>query len=209
MELLSGLGEKADQEGFLVAYPEGIPGRSFNTETDSPDDVGFTGALIDEITMIWGTDPDRVYATGMSNGAEMVYRLAAEMGGRLATIAPVSGAPTDPGQIGPATPMSLVTFTGTADGAVAIPAAEGLETWRERAGCSAEPRPRRPRRHRIPSGGPPAAGRVRRLVGRARPGPPHPRRPAGRVGHRRPAGRPRANARHGRAGALNPTDRDL
>jgi polyhydroxybutyrate depolymerase len=137
MELLSGLSEKADQEGFLVAYPEGIRGRSFNTETDSPDDVGFTGALIDEITMTWGTDPDRVYATGMSNGAEMVYRLAAEMGGRLAAIAPVSGAPTDPGQIGPATPMSLVTFTGTADGAVAIPAAEGLETWRERAGCSA------------------------------------------------------------------------
>ena len=60
MELLSGLSEKADQEGFLVAYPEGIRGPSFNTETDSPDDVGFTGALIDEITMIWGTDPDRV-----------------------------------------------------------------------------------------------------------------------------------------------------
>ena len=78
--------------------------------------------------MIWGTDPDRVYATGMSNGAEMVYRLAAEMGGRLAAIAPVSGAPTDPGQIAPATPISLVTFTGTADGRWQS-AAEGLETW--------------------------------------------------------------------------------
>ncbi|MGH8839226.1 MAG: hypothetical protein ACRDVO_08190, partial [Jiangellaceae bacterium] len=74
--------------GASSSCPEGIRGRSFNTETDSPDDVGFTGALIDEITMIWGTDPDRVYATGMSNGAEIVYRLAAEMGGRLAAIAP-------------------------------------------------------------------------------------------------------------------------
>ena len=36
----------------------------------------------------------------MSNGAEMVYRMSAEMGGRLAAIAP-------------ATPMSLITFTGT------------------------------------------------------------------------------------------------
>lgn len=134
MELISGLSEKADQEGFVVAYPEGV-GRSFNTETNSPDDVGFVGALIDEIMRTWGTDPDRVYATGMSNGAEMVYRLAAEMGGRLAAIAPVSGAPVDPSQIGPATPVSLVTFTGTAD-RVAIPAAEGLDTWRERASCT-------------------------------------------------------------------------
>ncbi|HMG31827.1 MAG TPA: hypothetical protein VK585_17095 [Jiangellaceae bacterium] len=109
MELLSGLSEKADQEGFV-------------------------GALIDEITNAWGADPERVYATGMSNGAQMVYRLAAEMGGRLAAIAPVSGAPVNPSQIGPATPVSLITFTGTADG-VAIPAAEGLDTWRQRAGC--------------------------------------------------------------------------
>jgi len=135
MELVSGLSEKADQEGFVVAYPEGIRGRSFNTETDSPDDVGFTGALIDEITTTWGTDPDRVYATGMSNGAQMVYRLAAEMGGRLAAIAPVSGAPVEPSRIGPATPVSLIAFTGTAD-AVAIPAAEGLDTWRQRASCA-------------------------------------------------------------------------
>jgi polyhydroxybutyrate depolymerase len=135
IELISGLSEKADQEGFVVAYPEGIRGRSFNTETNSPDDVGFTGALIDEITQTWGIDPDRVYATGMSNGAQMVYRLAAEMGGRLAAIAPVSGAPVDPSRIAPATPVSLVTFTGTAD-PVATPAAEGLDTWRQRAACA-------------------------------------------------------------------------
>ena len=135
MELISGLSEKADQEGFVVAYPEGIRGRSFNTETDSPDDVGFASALIDEITQTWGTDPDRVYATGMSNGAQMVYRLAAEMGGRLAAIAPVSGAPMDPSRIDPATPVSLVTFTGTAD-PVAAPAAKGLDTWLQRASCS-------------------------------------------------------------------------
>lgn len=135
VELTSGLSEKADQEGFVVAYPRGISGGGFNTETSSPDDVAFVGALIDEIERTWGTDADRVYATGMSIGAQMVYRLAAELGGRLAAIAPVSGAPRDPSRIGPATPVSLITFTGTADG-VAAPAEEGLHAWRQRAGCA-------------------------------------------------------------------------
>jgi polyhydroxybutyrate depolymerase len=57
------------------------------------------------------------------------------MGGRLAAIAPVSGAPVEPSRIDPATPVSLVTFTGTAD-PVATPAAEGLDTWRRRASCA-------------------------------------------------------------------------
>ncbi len=135
VELTSGLSEKADEEGFVVAYPRGIRGSGFNTETSSPDDVAFVGALIDEIERTWGTDADRVYATGMSIGAQMVYRLAAELGGRFAAIAPVSGAPRDPSRIGPATPVSLITFTGTADG-VAAPAEEGLHTWRQRAGCA-------------------------------------------------------------------------
>jgi polyhydroxybutyrate depolymerase len=138
IELLSGLSEKADREGFVVAYPDGVGGRfrsGFNVRSGDVDDVGFAGAIIDEIEHTWGTDPDRVYATGFSNGAQMVYRLAAELGDRLAAVAPVSGAPADPARIAPATPVSLITFTGTAD-SVAAPAEAGLNTWRQQAGCS-------------------------------------------------------------------------
>ena len=36
-------------------------------------------------------DPKRVFATGMSNGAMMCYRLAAELSNRIAAIAPIAG----------------------------------------------------------------------------------------------------------------------
>jgi polyhydroxybutyrate depolymerase len=59
-------------------------------------------------------DSLRVYITGMSNGAMMAYRLAAEIPERIAAIAPVSGmVKTDPGAVLP--PMPVLHFHGTGD----------------------------------------------------------------------------------------------
>src|SRR5439155_12228136 len=56
---------------------------------------------------------DRVYVTGISNGAMMAYRLACQLPGRLAAIGPVAGTMTT--ECGPATPTSVLHIHGLAD----------------------------------------------------------------------------------------------
>ena len=55
------------------------------------DDVAFTRAILDDLETVARVDPRRVFATGMSNGAMMAYRVAAELSDRIAAIAPVGG----------------------------------------------------------------------------------------------------------------------
>jgi len=45
-------------------------------EKNGVDDVGFISALIDKMLDDYNISPDKVYVTGMSNGAFMSYRLA-------------------------------------------------------------------------------------------------------------------------------------
>lgn len=82
----------ADREGFAVAYPDGIEG-NFNDcrrEASYParerriDDIGFLRAVVDDAVQRHGTDRAAVFATGYSNGAQMVLRLYAEAPGLLA-----------------------------------------------------------------------------------------------------------------------------
>ena len=86
----------ADRDTAVVVYPDGVnrswrDGRN-NKENADVDDVGFIGTLIDTLEKALNVDPHRVYATGISNGAMMTYRLACEMSERLAAVAPVDGA---------------------------------------------------------------------------------------------------------------------
>ena len=125
MVRFSGLDEKADQAGFIVVYPYGT-GRlqrmlTFNggnccgkAAADGVDDVEFTRRLLDDLAAAVTIDPKRVFATGMSNGAIMAYRLAAELSDRIAAIAPVSG-PMGTKAWAPKRPVSVIHFHGTAD----------------------------------------------------------------------------------------------
>jgi polyhydroxybutyrate depolymerase len=55
------------------------------------DDVGFVRALIAKIDADFpGADMKRIYATGMSNGGHLSFRLACEMPDRIKAIAPVA-----------------------------------------------------------------------------------------------------------------------
>jgi len=58
---------------------------------NSVDDVGFTRAALDDLAKVANVDAKWVFATGMSNGGIMCYRLASELSDRIAAIAPVSG----------------------------------------------------------------------------------------------------------------------
>ena len=102
IENQSQLSAKADDENFIVVYPEGVKAGVFNIRTwnagwccghasaSNIDDVGFINALIDTLIKDYPIDINRVYATGMSNGGYMSYRLACELSDRIAAIAPVA-----------------------------------------------------------------------------------------------------------------------
>jgi len=99
----------ADRETFVAVYPNGT-GRfgnrllTWNAGTccayavlNNVDDVGFVRALVTKLTESIPIDRRRVYATGLSNGAMMSHRLAAEAADLIAAIAPVAGGMVVPG----------------------------------------------------------------------------------------------------------------
>ncbi|MEI6062713.1 MAG: PHB depolymerase family esterase [Bacteroidota bacterium] len=97
MMQFTGFNSIADTANFIVAYPNGI-GNAWNVGFaggSTADDVGFLSALIDTLHQDYNIDLNRVYATGFSNGGFLCYRLACELGDRVAAIAPVSGTMTD------------------------------------------------------------------------------------------------------------------
>jgi polyhydroxybutyrate depolymerase len=116
----------ADAEGFLAVYPDGtgrMPDRllTWNAGTccaysvvNKIDDVGFTLALLADLDARQPIDRRRVYATGLSNGGMMAWRLAVEASGQIAAIAPVAGAKVL--QTGtPTHPVSVMHFHSVDD----------------------------------------------------------------------------------------------
>ncbi len=126
MMRFSGLNQKAEEAGFIVAYPYGSgwdKNRSltFNggnccgyAQRKKVDDVGFVRALLDDLEKAANVDTNRVYATGMSNGAIMTYLVAAKLSDRFAAIAPVGG-PMGTDTCEPKRPVSVIHFHGTDD----------------------------------------------------------------------------------------------
>ncbi|MEU4424506.1 PHB depolymerase family esterase [Actinoplanes sp. NPDC024001] len=130
---------KADEHGFLVAYPDGISG-GFNALIccGAEDDVAFLKALTDRLIADWRVDPARVYATGISNGGDMSFRAAVEATGVFAAIGVVSGGLGGPRvespDFVPTKPVSVVSIIGGADQYYDVFEA-GLNTWRQRLKC--------------------------------------------------------------------------
>lgn len=113
-EIYTGFNSVADSAGFLVAYPNGVSETWNVSSSTGTDDVGFISALIDTLDLSYNLDLSRVYATGMSMGGFMSYRLACELSDRIAAIASVTGLqafyPCNPER-----PVPVMQFHGTAD----------------------------------------------------------------------------------------------
>jgi len=121
VEQLSGMSAEADKEQFIAVYPRGtghLPtwnagnccGYALQIHVD---DVAFLRSLIEKLEQDYSVDPRRIFATGISNGAMMSYRLACELSDEIAAIAPVEGAQNVPCH--PSQPVSVIIFHGTAD----------------------------------------------------------------------------------------------
>lgn len=154
----SGMSEIADAEGFIAVYPDGTGAiKTWNAGTccgsavsSNVDDVGFIGALLDDVEASLCVDLRRVYAAGMSNGAMMTHRLACELPQHFAAFGPVAGADLLPACT-PSEPVAMMHIHGTDDGHVPVdgglgcgpsnvpfpPLAQTMETRRLVNGCEA------------------------------------------------------------------------
>ena len=99
-----GLISKAEAEGFVVVFPNGyskFKSGKFATwnagsccadaRDKNIDDVGFVKKIIGSVTRELSINHRMIFATGMSNGGMMSYRLACEMSDTFAAIAAVAG----------------------------------------------------------------------------------------------------------------------
>jgi polyhydroxybutyrate depolymerase len=164
MAWFTDLNRKADEAGFIAVYPDGTGKRSSffwnggrccgSAVKENVDDVAFIRALLDDLTREYAVDARRVYATGMSNGGIMVYRLAAELSDRIAAVAPVAGSmATEIGDL--KRPVSVLHFHGTKDEFVPFEGGKGpksitgthflsieqsVAAWVRANGCHEEPK---------------------------------------------------------------------
>lgn len=171
MELLTrnGFNKIADTENFIVVYPDGA-GMTWNdgrkdqkaidrAHLENIDDVGFISALIDLMIKDYGACRDKVFVTGLSNGAIMAYRLACELSERIAAVAPVDGniPRTFCNECRPAKAVSLMAVNNTLDPLVpyeggviqsgltkhdlgkVISTAESIRFWVQRNNCNPVP----------------------------------------------------------------------
>lgn len=161
--------ETAAREGFIAVYPNGTGGfagrlLTWNAGTccgsaaaKNVDDVGFIVALLGDLAERTPIDRTRIYATGLSNGSMMAYRLAAEASSRIAAVAGVAGAMTLP-HFAPERPVPVMHIHSVDDGRALYKGGLGpafpltntrvlhssvesmVEKWRVHDGCPAEPR---------------------------------------------------------------------
>lgn len=132
------MNETADRHGFLVVYPFGTGererllfwnagnccGPAFRRDVD---DVAFIDVLLVRLQAELPIDPRAIYATGMSNGAMMAYRLAAERASAFAAIAPVAGT-MGSSSCTPSQPVSVLHIHGTEDEFVPVQGGVGRRT---------------------------------------------------------------------------------
>lgn len=161
--VFTGMNKKADSAGFIVVYPNGTGtnettlffkafSRGGPLAGRGVDDVKFVAKLLDDLAGMANVDKKRVYATGMSNGAMMCQRLAAELSDRIAAIAPVSGTLCVENPK-PQRPVPVIEFHGTADELVPFDGPtkvsekllniksvdETVKTWAKLDGCPDKP----------------------------------------------------------------------
>lgn len=138
-ENLSKFSERADREGFIAVYPQadGPAWRAFGRDEA---DVSYIEAVIADVSRIARVDPDRIYASGISNGAQMAARIACARPGTFAAIALVAGgffgvceSPRPPALIFHGTADRILAYDG-GGGRMPIPAFAAA--WATSPGCT-------------------------------------------------------------------------
>jgi polyhydroxybutyrate depolymerase len=157
-----GFMQKADEECFIVAYPEGYGTSGFQSwnagraccgaaEDNNLDDVGLARDIVSLLAGRCTIDPKRIYAHGHSNGAGMAHRVGREASDVFAAVSPKSMPVLVPDSL-PVRPVPVIQFHGSADSTVyygggLLPfeevsymgAQESFQNWADVNGCSGSP----------------------------------------------------------------------
>ena len=152
----SGFQSLADEDNFIVIYPQGsiLPStgqphwNDSGWTSESPaNDIDFISSLIDWAYAEYQIDLSRVYATGKSNGGKMSYHLACNLGYRIAGVASVGGSmtPNTYATCSPNQPTAIVHIHGRDDTVVPIdgngrstPLTDMIDYWKNYNGCDQE-----------------------------------------------------------------------
>lgn len=138
-----GLTRKADEAGFIVAFPNGyskFPGGKLATwnaggccgeaRDKGSDDVGFARAVVAALQARYNIDAARVFATGMSNGGMLSHRLACEAADVFRAVAAVAG--TDgTASCTPSRPIAVLHIHARDDTHVLFNGGAGPEAFRD------------------------------------------------------------------------------
>ncbi|MFC2132419.1 alpha/beta hydrolase family esterase [Bacteroidota bacterium] len=122
----SGMNNIADQYGFAVCYPRGtidwLGDRFFNVGYDfhgdeTVNDIDFLIKLAQHLQTTHNLSPEKTFATGLSNGADMCYLLACVASSTFKGIAPVAGImlQTIFNNYNPINPIPVFEIHGTED----------------------------------------------------------------------------------------------
>ena len=147
---MSQMNAKADEAGFIVVAPQAdddpptwwgaVPGEI------GAADLKFFDALLEHIQTEISIDPNRVYATGFSNGASMANRLGCAYANIFAAVAPVSGGHVGWYDCEAEQPVSVIAFHSLNDGIIPYDGNqnnpkvyEWVEAWAKRNVCNSAP----------------------------------------------------------------------
>jgi len=138
IEHWSGFSPIADREGFIAVYPDGLESRWRIRSADA--DVAFVMEILARLAARFPIDPDRIYPTGISNGAQMAWLLACNRPAAFAAVGLVAGSYPQVTSAGDRPP--LIIFHGTLDlvlpyggGKNAMPVRDFAVGWAARPGC--------------------------------------------------------------------------
>lgn len=135
-----GFDVEADRLGFVAVWAEGSPapaqgainisnnvtccywdnGSTTWDPLPAPNDIAFFNSLFDLIIAKYPVDPDRISFAGNAGGGVMTYRLACELGDRVAGFADVSSSHRDNASCPNARPVSMMLILGTANPVVSF-----------------------------------------------------------------------------------------
>lgn len=135
---------KAEKEGFIIAYPNGYSklksgklatwnaGTCCGDARDKKiDDVGFIKKMISNLSTQLKIDQKRIFATGMSNGGLMAYRLACELPQLFKAVAAVAGTDNTL-ECKPEQPVSVLHIHAKNDDHVLFNGGAGKEAFGDR-----------------------------------------------------------------------------
>ena len=126
-----GIPQKAEAEGFIAVFPNGLPlpngGNGFQWMDEI--NVPYVGFLIDQLQARFTIDAKRIYLIGFSGGSQLCQRVASDptQSKRIAAIGTVAGSAgfqpgpghpfiiTDPNASGQAQPLSAFMVQGALD----------------------------------------------------------------------------------------------